>query len=62
MNGKYLLDTNIVIALFAKEQTVLENLALAAEVFIPVVTIGELHFGAYKSARQAENFGLPQLP
>ena len=55
MNGSYLLDTNIVIALFQPETSVLERLALAAEVFIPSIVLGELYFGAARSSRPAEN-------
>jgi len=35
MNGRYLLDTNIVIALFAKDKKVLDELSKASEIFIP---------------------------
>ena len=55
MSGKCLLDTNIVIALFADEATVKDNLAKAEEVFVPSVVIGELFYGAHKSARSKEN-------
>jgi len=55
MNGKYLLDTNIVIALFADDTAVKENLAKADEVFVPSIAIGELCFGARKSRRVKEN-------
>ena len=55
MNGKYLLDTNVVIALFANDSAVKNNLAKADEVFIPSIAIGELCFGARKSARVEEN-------
>ncbi|MBI4672829.1 MAG: type II toxin-antitoxin system VapC family toxin [Chloroflexi bacterium] len=55
MNGKYLLDTNIVIALFANDSAVKDNLAQAAEVFVPSIVIGELCFGARKSARAQAN-------
>lgn len=55
MSGRCLLDTNIVIALFANETVVKENLAKAEEVFIPSVIIGELFYGAHKSARATEN-------
>ena len=55
MSGKYLLDTNIVIALFADETSVKDNLAKAEEVFIPSIAIGELCYGARKSARAGEN-------
>ena len=55
MNGKYLLDTNIVIALFADDTAVKDNLAKADEVFVPSIAIGELCFGARKSGRVKEN-------
>jgi len=55
MNGKHLLDTNIVIALFANDSAVKENLAKADEVFVPSIAVGELCFGARKSARVEEN-------
>ena len=55
MSGKCLLDTNIVIALFADEATVKENLAKTDEVFVPSVVIGELNYGARKSARSKDN-------
>ena len=55
MTGRFLLDTNIVIALFANEAVVQANLANAAEVFIPSIVLGELYYGANKSLRVAEN-------
>ena len=51
----YLLDTNIVIAIFAREASVQTGLANAAEVFISSVVVGELYYGAYKSTRVADN-------
>ena len=53
--GRYLLDTNIIIALLAGDEAVLSHLDRAAEVFIPAVALGELFFGAAKSARPIEN-------
>lgn len=53
--GRFLLDTNIVIALFANEATVKQRLAEANEVFVPSIVLGELYYGARKSARVAEN-------
>lgn len=55
MNGKYLLDTSIVIALFSDDDVVKEKLLLADEVFIPNIVIGELIYGAMKSGRSVEN-------
>jgi len=51
MNGKFLLDTNIVIAIFANDRSAMTSLADASEVFVPNVTMGELYYGAYKSNR-----------
>ncbi|MBC7911224.1 MAG: type II toxin-antitoxin system VapC family toxin [Pyrinomonadaceae bacterium] len=55
MNGRYLLDTNIVIAIFADETAVRQQLAGAGEVFVPSIALGELYYGAHKSARVASN-------
>jgi tRNA(fMet)-specific endonuclease VapC len=55
MSGRFLLDTNIVIALFANEAIVKNNLSQASEVFIPSFVIGELCYGARKSGRVQVN-------
>lgn len=55
MSGRYLLDTNIIIALFANEAIVKTNLAQANEVFVPSFVIGELCYGARKSGRVQAN-------
>jgi len=55
MNGKVLLDTNIIIALFGQDEAVLKQLQGAAEVFVPVIAVGELYYGAYKSRRSTAN-------
>ena len=55
MNGRYLLDTNIIISLFAKDSQIHNRLLMAEEVFVPCVAIGELYFGAHKSLKQEEN-------
>lgn len=55
ISGRFLLDTNIVIALFADEATVKSNLAQANEVFIPSFVVGELCYGARKSGRVESN-------
>src|SRR5215510_7305324 len=55
MTGKFLLDTNIVIALLADEEAVKQRLTMAREVFVPVIVLGELYYGAKKSAWSAKN-------
>lgn len=55
MNGRLLLDTNIVIALFAEDNSVQEHLAKADEVFIPSIVLGELYYGARKSTHAEAN-------
>ena len=55
MSGKFLLDTNIVIALFAEDPSVLEHMERAEEVFVPCIVLGELYFGVRKSGRVQQN-------
>lgn len=55
MSGSYLLDTNIIIGLFAHEQSILINFNQAGSAFVPSITIGELHYGAQKSGRVQQN-------
>lgn len=55
MSGKFLLDTNITIALFGKDSSVLDRLQEAESVFVPSIVLGELFFGAYKSTHVEEN-------
>lgn len=55
MNGEFLLDTNIIIALFASDKKVLQNLTVAKNIYLPSIALGELYFGARKSQRINEN-------
>lgn len=55
--GRLLLDTNIVIALFAGEVAVQQRLTESGEVFVPSIVLGELYYGARKSTRVTENLG-----
>jgi len=55
MSGKYLLDTSIVMALFANDRAVIEQIEDAEEIFVPSIVIGELYYGARKSGRVREN-------
>lgn len=43
-SGRFLLDTNIVIALFEGDEAVVANLDLASEVFVPAIALGESFF------------------
>lgn len=55
MSGRFLLDTNIVIAIFAKDSGVTDHLAEAAEIFVPSIVLGELFYGARKSNQADAN-------
>ncbi len=52
---RLLLDTNIVIALFAQEASVLEQFARAVGIVLPCIVLGELYYGARKLGRVAAN-------
>ena len=55
MSGRFLLDTNILIAIFAGDANVQQYLTQANEIFVPVVALGELYYGAGKSTRIEAN-------
>jgi len=55
MSGSYLLDTNIVIGLFASDSTIIAQLSASPQIFIPSIVLGELYFGAAKSAHGKAN-------
>ena len=51
-----LLDTNIVIGLFANESPVTEKIKSPSDsIFIPSIVLGELFYGAEQSTRKDEN-------
>ena len=47
MNGKLMLDTNAVIALFSDDESLKQILKSAKIIYLPVPVIGELYYGAY---------------
>jgi tRNA(fMet)-specific endonuclease VapC len=55
MNGKYLLDTNIVIHLLNSDAAVLNRADEADESILCTIVLGELVFGAHKSRAVAKN-------
>jgi tRNA(fMet)-specific endonuclease VapC len=55
MNGEYLLDSNIVVALFDNEPGIVRRLRERPSFYISVTVLGELYFGVFKSAKFDEN-------
>jgi len=56
MSGKSaLLDTNIVIGLFADDPQIVSAIGLAKEIYIPSIVLGELYYGAHQSTRKTTN-------
>lgn len=53
--NKCLLDTSIIIEAFKRNNTISGRLDAMLEVFVPVAVIGELFYGAYKSADPAKH-------
>ena len=49
MSGRFLLDTNVVIALFNGDKKIIQWLGRVNEVFLPCTVIGELYYGSLKS-------------
>lgn len=55
VGNKFLLDTNAIIALQRENEALKKLLTTATDVFVPVIAVGELYYGAYKSQRVEEN-------
>jgi len=55
MNGRFLLDANIVIGIFTEDRAIQQRLAQRPEVLLSTIVLGELYFGAQKSTRLGEN-------
>ena len=55
MNGRHLLDTNIIVALFKNDENVRNQMAASPEVFVPAIAVGELYYGAQHSAHVEKN-------
>src|SRR4051812_9260593 len=53
--SKCLLDTSVIIQAFRKDNTIVQRLDKLAEVFVPVIVIGELFYGADKSSNPIRN-------
>jgi tRNA(fMet)-specific endonuclease VapC len=53
--GRYLLDTNILIAVLAGDPAATAGLGGAAAAFLPTIALGELYYGALKSGRPVAN-------
>ena len=56
--GKVLLDTNAVIAMFAKDAGIVRYVADADQYVAPCIVVGELIWGALKSTKIDENLSL----
>ncbi len=55
MNGKFSVDTNIVVPFLNGEPGLLEKFDAAEEICVAPVVVGELLYGAANSARADEN-------
>jgi tRNA(fMet)-specific endonuclease VapC len=55
MAGKFLLDTNIIIAVFANDPSVSDRLKRDDEVFVPSIALGEMFYGTFRSSRSVHN-------
>jgi len=55
--NKFLLDTNIVSALLKGEAAIADNIDKAESIFLPIIVIGELYYGAAFSTQVEKNTG-----
>ena len=53
--NKFLLDTNIITAWLKGEKPVADKIDKAKEIYIPIIVVGELYYGALYSTRVQKN-------
>lgn len=49
MPSDLLLDTNTAIALLRLEPSAIAHIATASRIYVPIIVLGELYYGAYHS-------------
>jgi tRNA(fMet)-specific endonuclease VapC len=59
MNGS-VVDTNVIIKMLNNDEAAIGLLEKIERAYVPVIVMGELFYGAYKSSRQRENMELFQ--
>lgn len=55
MPSDLLLDTNTAIALLRLEPSAIAHIATASRIYVPIIALGELYYGAYHSVKVREN-------
>lgn len=55
MNGRTLLDTNVVIGLLENQPTASSRFQSSVESYVGTVVLGELYYGAFRSTRRQRN-------
>jgi tRNA(fMet)-specific endonuclease VapC len=58
MDGRYLLDSNIVIAALSFDADVLKQIDDADECFVSAIMLGEMLYGALNSANPSRSEGI----
>ena len=55
MNGRYLLDTSIIVPFLNGDPVIKEKITQLEEVYLPVIALGELYYGAFNSSKKTSN-------
>lgn len=55
MDGRLLLDTNVLVAIINGDPVFVALIETAEQVYVPSVVLGELYFGAFNSSRREQN-------
>ncbi|NJL76691.1 MAG: type II toxin-antitoxin system VapC family toxin [Saprospiraceae bacterium] len=54
MSGDYILDSNIVIDIFRNDSATISEVTKLNKIYVPVIVLGELHYGANKSSQTSK--------
>ncbi|MBY0434562.1 MAG: type II toxin-antitoxin system VapC family toxin [Cyclobacteriaceae bacterium] len=56
--GKFLLDTNIITSWLKGEKEIADHIEKASDVYIPIIVLGELYYGAEYSTQVQKNIAV----
>ena len=55
MAGNFILDTNIIIALFNNDENIKKQISKAKKILVPAIVMGDLFYGANNSEHKEKN-------
>ena len=60
MTGRFLIDTNVIIEFLNGDANIIAKFGMHEDIYLSIITLGELYYGAYNSSRTKKNIEIIQ--